>query len=67
MEHQAAHARLTIRSYNLGTSSRDTRRAIGRWGCSVQSARPRDLGALVLVVGLFVTLFILTLVIPGVR
>jgi len=33
----------------------------------VQSARPRDLGALFLVIGLFLILFVLTLVIPGAR
>ncbi len=60
-------ARQTIRSYNLVTVDPGSWRDIGSWGSVVQTARPRDFGALALVVGLFLILFILTLVIPGTR
>ena len=36
---------------------------IGRY--SVQTAQPRDVGALVFVVGLFVMLFLTTVLVPG--
>jgi hypothetical protein len=35
---------------------------LGRF--AVQTARPRDVGALVFVVGLFVTLFVITVLVP---
>ena len=36
------------------------------WGKhSVQSAQPRDFGVLVLVIGLFLTLFVVTLLVGG--
>lgn len=34
-------------------------------GISMQSAQPRDVGALVLVIGLFMTLFLVTLLAGG--
>jgi hypothetical protein len=35
------------------------------WGIfTVQTARPRDVGALIFVVGLFVVLFVITLLVP---
>jgi len=35
------------------------------WGISVQTARPRDVGALLFVIGLFLSLFVVTLLVPG--
>jgi hypothetical protein len=34
------------------------------WGWAVQTARPRDVGALLFVIGLFLSLFLVTLLVP---
>ncbi len=57
-------ARCTIRSYTPSGEPTGTGSTVmGR--CSVQTAQPRDVGALVFVVGLFVMLFLTTVLVPA--
>jgi len=52
------------RSYTAAIGSIRTVRLVG-WGIAVQTARPRDIGALLFVIGLFLSLFVVTLLVPG--
>jgi hypothetical protein len=52
------------RSYTFGIRIDRERSAISAGGNVVQTARPRDVGALLFVIGLFLSLFLVTLLLP---
>ena len=51
----------------LHSAKRTGRERSAQWGIRVQTAQPRDVGALAFVIGLFLILFVLTVVIPAAR
>jgi hypothetical protein len=53
------------RSYNPESGPIRIRSGGLGWGIAVQTARPRDVGALLFVIGLFLSLFLVTLLVPG--
>ena len=55
-------ARTESQLHSAKRTDRDGLSFLGRY--AVQTARPRDVGALVFVVGLFVTLFVITVLVP---
>jgi hypothetical protein len=56
-------SRATDRSYTAAGGPTGTVHNDG-WGIVVQTARPRDVGALLFVIGLFLMLFVVTLLVP---